>query len=178
MPSLGSGVELREIFWFLYTTLDNLSEYHKLEKHAEREINYYQTIKGDSLMVKRWVGKCKNLYKKSLWFRIDFMNNLTELQTLTDDINYINISAKDFVVFKIRIKSKEFGNIIAFYRLISNLENKNSIPTVLYDYEKDPVHRKNEIAYVFQHTLHCRMYSISIRKKSEPNSYSYCACLV
>ena len=124
LPCVCSMNSKESKFIKLYDSLNEIMEYHKLEKYAENELFFYNNIKTDEIKIKEWL--IKNTKKASEYlacFLIDYLDYSENENEIYHLLAYSNVEEK----IEILIQRNDFKNLIEYIELFDELYYKKKL---------------------------------------------------
>lgn len=105
-------------FYELYKQLDELTEYHRLEKYAKEQLTEFEKVKGNQENIKQWLIKNEKIASQNLaCFLIDYLDYSKNKADNIDLLTYRNEKEK----IEIFVNRNGFESLIEFKELFDEL---------------------------------------------------------
>lgn len=105
-------------FYELYSQLDELTEYHKLENYAKEQLNEFKRIKGCQEKIKQWLIKNEKIASQNLACLLtDYLDYSVNEKDNVNLLTYRN-GKEEIEIF---VDRQDFRNLIEFKELFDEL---------------------------------------------------------
>lgn len=105
-------------FYELYKQLNELTEYHRLEKYAKEQLTEFEKVKENQEKIKQWLIKNEKIASQDLaCFLVDYLDYSENEEDNVNLLAYRDINHK----IEIFVKRQDFENLIEYKELFDEL---------------------------------------------------------